>query len=259
MTIPDFEAVTELSGEEVSREQVSRVCNRYYWAEQFTAGKDVLEVACGTGPGLGYLASTARSLIASDLTPSIVARAKAHYGDRVRIEVGDATATGLPDHSLDVIIIFEALYYIPDANKFVAECKRLLRPGGTVLVSNANKDLFDFNPSPHSCVYHGVVELGQLFGAHGFATSFWGSTPIAQVSLTQRIARPIKALVVKFNLMPRTMGGKRLLKRLIFGKPVGMPAEISADMAEREVPTSLHSGVADTGHKVIYCKATLPV
>lgn len=259
MSLPDFEAVTELSGEDVSAEQVSRVCNRYYWAEQFTAGKDVLEVACGTGPGLGLLAKTARSLIASDLTPSIVARAKAHYGDRVRIEVGDALDTGLPDNSLDAILIFEALYYIPDAERFVAECKRLLRPGGCVLVSNANKDLFDFNPSPHSHIYHGVVELGRLFGTQGFQVSFWGGTPVSSVSLAQRIARPIKALVVRLNLMPRTMGGKRLLKRIIFGAPVMMPAEVTADMAAREAPTPIAADTPDTSHKVIYCKATLPI
>jgi SAM-dependent methyltransferase len=255
---PDFESVTELAGEEVSREQVDRVCNRYYWAGQFCQGKDVLEVACGTGPGLGYLGTLARSVKASDLTPSIVARAKAHYGDRFDISVGDATATGLPDQSVDVVLIFEALYYIPDPEKFAAECRRILRPGGMVLVSNANKDLFDFNPSPHSFTYHGVAELGDLFARQGFSSQFWGSTPLGSVSLPQRILRPIKAIVVKLNLMPKTMGGKRLLKRLVFGAPVAMPAEITADMAPVEVPTVLPAGKPDASHKVIYCKATLP-
>lgn len=255
--IPDFESVTELAGEEVSREQVERVCNRYYWAGQFCRDKDVLEVACGTGPGLGYLGTVSRSVRASDITPSIVARAKAHYGDRFDILVGDATATGLADQSVDAILIFEALYYIPTPEKFVVECRRILRPGGIVLVSNANKDLFDFNPSPHSFTYHGVVELGDIFGREGFATEFWGGTPVGSTSLPQRLLRPVKAMVVKFNLMPRTMSGKRLLKRLIFGAPVAMPAEITADMAPVVSPTPLASAKADVAHKVIYCKATL--
>lgn len=254
---PDFESVTELAGEDVSREQVERVCNRYYWAGQFCAGKDILEVACGTGPGLGYLGTIARSVRASDLTPSIVARAKAHYGDRFDISVGDATATALPDQCVDVVLIFEALYYIPDPAAFAAECKRILRPGGMVLVSNANKDLFDFNPSPHSSTYHGVVEMEQLFARHGFTSRFWGGTPIGSVSLAQKILRPIKAIVVKLNLMPRTMGGKRLLKRLVFGAPVAMPTEITADMAPVEAPQPLPAGKPDMSHKVIYCQATL--
>lgn len=254
---PDYEAVTELAGEEVSSEQLARLCNRYYWAADYCDGKDVLEVACGTGPGLGYLGKTARSVIASDISETIVARAKAHYADRFRILQLDATATGLPDASVDVILIFEALYYIPDPARFVAECRRLLRPGGSVLVSNANKDLFDFNPSPHSHVYHGVRELGELFGAAGFKTEFFGATPISEALLLQRLLRPIKAVVVKLNLMPKTMAGKKLLKRLVFGAPVLMPAEIIAELAPRERPVPLPADVADTGHKVIYCKATL--
>ena len=55
-----------------------------------------------------------------------------------------------------------------DAEKFVNECKRVLRHGGKVLVATANKDLYDFNPSPHSCKYYGVMELNELFARHGF-------------------------------------------------------------------------------------------
>lgn len=254
---PDFEAVTELAGEEVSPEQLFRLCNRYYWAARYCAGKDVFEVACGTGPGLGYLGKVARSVTAADISQPIVERARAHYGGRFDILCLDATDTGLPAGSFDVVLIFEALYYIPDAEKFVAECRRLLRPGGMVLVSNANKDLFDFNPSPFSHVYHGVVELGRLFDRFGFETEFFGSTPVGAVSLRQRLLRPVKAAVVRFDLMPKTMAGKRLLKRVVFGRPVPMPAEIDASMVPVETPTPLDAGRPDREHKVVYCKATL--
>lgn len=257
MAETDFEAVTELAGDEVSPEQVFRVCNRYYWAARHCTGKDVFEVACGTGPGLGYIGKVARAVVAADISQPIVNRAKAHYGDRFDILCLDATDTGFPDSSFDVILIFEALYYIPDPGKFVAECRRLLRPGGAVLVSNANKDLFDFNPSPYSHTYHGVVELGKLFTHFGFETQFFGGTPVGATSLRQRILRPLKAAVVKLNLMPTTMAGKTLLKRLVFGRLVAMPAEITAEMAQVETPVPLQAGRPNTGYKVIYCKATL--
>ena len=67
----DYLAVTELSGDEVSQEQVDRICNRYYWAGKYCAGKDVLEVACGTGQGLGYLSKLAKSLNAGDFSEEI--------------------------------------------------------------------------------------------------------------------------------------------------------------------------------------------
>lgn len=255
----DFVEVTELAGDEVSAEQVQRVCTRYGWALGFGRGKDVLEIACGTGPGLGLLQSAARSLVAGDLSDAILARARAHYGKRVDIRTMDAMALPFANASLDVVIIFEALYYVPDAGRFAAECARVLRPGGVVLVSNANKDLFDFNPSPHSHVYHGVVELGQLFAGQGFDTEFWGDIPVTDISLRQKIFRPIKRAAVTLNLVPKSMAGKKLLKRLVFGQATAFPSEITPQM----VPTTLSlvplpAGQPDRRHKVVLCAARRP-
>ncbi len=60
----DYLDVTEVSGEEVTQEQVDRICQRYYWAAEYCREKDVVELACGTGQGLGYLVAFARSFIA---------------------------------------------------------------------------------------------------------------------------------------------------------------------------------------------------
>ena len=49
----DYSLVTKLSGSYVSREQIDRICNRYYWEGKYCYNKDVLEVACGEGQGLG--------------------------------------------------------------------------------------------------------------------------------------------------------------------------------------------------------------
>lgn len=252
-----FDNVTELAGEEISAEQLYRLYNRYHWTAQNCQGKDVLEVACGAGAGLGYIARTAASVAAGDFSASILAGAKAHYGDRFDIRQFDAQDMPYPDASFDVVVMHEALYYIPDADKFVSECRRVLRPGGMVLLTNANKDLFDFNPSPFSTVYHGAVELTELFGSHGFRTKLFGSTPLGQVSTMQKLTRPLKWAAVRFGLMPKTMRGKRLLKRLIFGKPVHMPAEIEPDMAQVEVLQPIPGDRPCLTHKIIYCQSTL--
>lgn len=255
----DYTDVTELADDEVSGEQVERAARRYAWAMSYSEGKDVLEVACGTGPGLGLLAAKARSLRAGDISDAMVARVKAHYGERVRIDRMDAQALPFADASLDVVILFEALYYVPDARRFASECARVLRPGGVVLISNANKDLFDFNPSPHSHVYHGVRELGELFGPLGFTLEFWGDTPVAKLSLRQKVLRPIKKAVVGLGLMPKTMAGKKLLKRLVFGSMVPFPRELAPAAAAsadfRAAFTPLQTGVADLSHKVLLCAA----
>ena len=86
-----------------------------------------------------------------------------------------------------MIILFEAIYYIPDATRFVQECRRVLRPGGRVLVATANKDLWDFSPSPLSHSYYGAAELVALFAAAGFRAEVYGYMPVEQVSWRQRI------------------------------------------------------------------------
>ena len=254
----NFVEVTELADDEVAGEQVHRVHTRYAWALGYCRDKDVLEVACGTGPGLGMLKSSARSLVAGDISDEILQRARAHYGDRIDIRRMDAMDLPFADQSLDVVIIFEALYYVPNAERFAAECARVLRPDGKVLVSNANKDLFDFNASPHSHVYHGVVELGQLFGKLGFSTEFWGDVPVAALSWRQKILRPIKTVVVSLGLMPKSMAGKKLLKRLVFGEMQAFPREIMADAAiQADRLFKLQAGLPDRLHKVVLCTATL--
>jgi hypothetical protein len=125
-----------------------------------------------------------------------------------------------------------------------------------VLVSNANKDLFDFNPSPHSHVYHGVMELTQLFGSRGFTTKFWGDIPVSQVSWRQKLLRPVKRMVIKLNLMPKSMAGKKLLKRLVFGEMRAFPAELSPEMLAPQSSLRPIDGTRpDTVHKVILCEA----
>jgi len=255
----DFLSVTELSGDDVTQEQVERLCHRYYWAGEYCRGKDVLEAACGTGQGAGYLSRLADSYRAGDFSEEILKIARSHYAERIAFQQFDAQKMPFVDDSLDVIILFEALYYIPSGERFVAECRRVLRPGGKVLIVTANKDLFDFNPSPHSFVYYGVKELTQLFAENGFSTNFFGYVPVDSLSAKQKILRPIKKFVVNSGLMPKTMAGKKLLKRLVFGSLVPMPAEIRTGMVSYEPPSNLTAGKPDQLHKVIYCVAEIGI
>jgi len=251
----DYSIVTELAGDEISHEQFDRLCHRYYWAGPYCENKDVVEVACGTGPGLGYLAGLARSLRGGDYTNRILNTAKKHYQDRIDLRQFDAQAMPYEDRSADVIVIFEAIYYLPDPDAFVQECLRLLRPGGTVLIATANKDLYDFNPSPHSYQYFGVKEFHELFDSRNFRVECFGYLSVESVSWRQRLLRPIKKLATSLHLIPKNMAGKKLLKRLVFGSLVPMPAEITENMIEYTPPQPLPSDQPDLRYKVIYCAA----
>lgn len=251
----DYVALTEIAGDEVSAEQVERIARRYYWAASYSAGKDVLEAACGTGQGLGLLSSVAHSLTAGDYSEAILDVARRHYDKRVSLRRFDAQDMPFADGAFDVVILFEALYYLADVDRFFKECRRVLRPGGHLLIASANKDLFDFTPSAHTHRYLGVVELESELAALGFDVACFGDTPIGSVSRRQRLLRPVKMAASRLGLIPESMKAKKLLKRFVFGGLVTMPAEIDATTAPAVPPVRLASNAPDTAHKVIFCAA----
>ena len=179
----------------------------------------------------------------------------AHYGDRINIECFDALKMPWGDATKDIVIIFEAIYYLPSFPDFLNECLRVLRPGGSVLIATANKDLSDFSPSSHSRTYYGVVELELVLRSKGFSTEYFGFISISHISIRQRILRPVKQMAVKLGLMPKTMTGKKLLKKLVFGELVEMPVEITEQHLQSYVPPEKLEIARNTTHKVIYCVA----
>jgi len=251
----DFVPFTEVAGDEVSAEQVERIARRYYWAASYCRGKDVLEAACGTGQGLGLLSRNARSLTAGDYSPAVLDIARRHYGSRFDLKQFDAQHMPFADASFDVVILFEALYYVPDVERFFRECARVLRPGGTLLIATANKDLFDFTPGAHTHRYLGVQELHHELGSAGFEVRCYGDTPVSRVSLRQRLLRPVKMLASRLGWIPETTHSKKFLKRLVFGNLVPMPAEIDERTAPHAAPMPLPAGLPNRAHKVILCAA----
>lgn len=251
-----FVDVTEIEGQKISAEQLYRTCHRYHWAARKSAGKDVVEVACGAGQGLGLLKRSAASLVAGDVSPEVLATAQRTYGDSIPLSVFGAEKLPFADDSADRILMFEALYYVPDVSAFFADARRVLRPGGQLLIVTANKDLFDFTPSPYSRRYLGVVELASELRAAGFVPEFGGLIDTRSVSMRQRILRPVKSLVTRAGLMPKSMHGKAWMKKLFFGEMAVMPADVAATPIDYVEPTAITATGADLTHKVIYCSAT---
>jgi ubiquinone/menaquinone biosynthesis C-methylase UbiE len=253
----DYTTVTEVVGDDVSQEQIQRLCNRYYWAEKYCHGKDVFEIACGSGQSLRLLYNVSRSFEAGDCSDDLLAIAKANYGDKIKVSKIDAHQLPFEDSSKDVLICFEAIYYIENVDTFLRECVRVLRPSGVLLIATANKDLYDFNPSPYSYKYFGVVELREMLSKFGFTTEFFGDTVLHGLSLKQKVLRPIKKIVVQFGLIPKSMSGKKFLKKMVFGNLVPMPAEIKDDTCLRVEPDPIEPDRPNVSHKVLYCKGTL--
>lgn len=99
------------------------------------AGPRVLDVGCGPGALAVPLFHAGREVVALDLSPGMVASAKARIGDSSRAGFVVANATALPfaTGSFDVVVTTGALEYVPDLQRAVDEIARVLRPGGILV------------------------------------------------------------------------------------------------------------------------------
>ena len=100
-------------------------------------GKDVLEVGSGRGGGARHIASTLKpaSYIGMDLAQSAVDLAnKLHPLPNLKFIQGSAEAIPLPDNSIDVVINVESCHAYGCVDTFLKEVKRVLKPGGRLLL-----------------------------------------------------------------------------------------------------------------------------
>ena len=80
----------------------------------------------------------------------------------------DAQSLPLETASFDVVMLFEAIYYLPNPELFLREARRVLRPDGLLLICSANCERADFNASPFSHRYFSARDLGSLLSREGF-------------------------------------------------------------------------------------------
>jgi len=134
-------------------------------------GRDVLEAGFGEGYGADLLAGVARRVIGVDYDESAVAHVRARY-PRVEAQQGNLAELPLPDASVDVVVNFQVIEHLWDQSQFVAECRRVLRPGGLLLMSTPNRITFtpgrDTPINPFHTRELNATELTELLVDEGF-------------------------------------------------------------------------------------------
>ena len=98
---------------------------------------DVVEIGPGPGVLLSLLAERPGVTSATGVEPSAEMRKLAARSVRGRaaLRAGDAGATGLPDASADLVVSVNTVAIWPDLDRGVAELRRVLRPGGRLVLS----------------------------------------------------------------------------------------------------------------------------
>jgi ArsR family transcriptional regulator len=97
---------------------------------------DVLDVGSGDGAAAATIAPYCRSLTCVDTNARLIEAARARLAKQghARVQVADAHELPFPDASFDAVLVFHTLTYAERPARVLAECARVLRPGGRLVV-----------------------------------------------------------------------------------------------------------------------------
>ena len=144
---PRAHAPLEWSGERYIPEQgwaaiAYEHVSRYLFARALVAGRDVLDIGSGEGYGSHLLAERAASVTGIDISPDAVAHARTRYcaaAPTLRYLCASAARLPIRSSCVDVVVAFEVVEHIAQQRELLEEARRVLRPGGVLLLSSPNK------------------------------------------------------------------------------------------------------------------------
>lgn len=127
-------------GDESLAEATNALTQRMIDGAELEPGLEVLDVGCGTGAPACQLARDHQVEVTGITTSAVgieAARARAAaagLADRTRFAQRDGMDNGFPDASFDRAWVLESSHLMPDRARLVAECARVLRPGGRMVL-----------------------------------------------------------------------------------------------------------------------------
>lgn len=139
--------MNEASGERfamsglVPRAELQYHMGRYQFAAGYARGKDVLDVACGTGYGTYLLSHVASRVIGADISLESLSSARRRYQSaNLDYVCLDAQKFPFREGSFEVVISLETVEHLVEPKGFLEECVRVLRPRGILVLSTPNRD-----------------------------------------------------------------------------------------------------------------------
>jgi SAM-dependent methyltransferase len=224
---------------------------RYRMASQLAPGGTVLEVGCGSGMGLPYLREHAKLAVGGDYTMALLQEARGHVSAAPLLRM-DGQHLPFLAHTFDVVLMLEMVYYLPDLEAALVECRRVLKPGGRLMISVPNPNRPDFNPSPFSSHYPNAAELASMLTQAGFRAAVYGGFPVEPATPRDELLARLRHVAVRYHLIPRSMRAKSMVKRLMYGRLPKLGA-VHDGIAAYAEPVRLDGAAGDTAaYKTLY-------
>ena len=157
-----------------------------------TQGKDILDVACGTGVLIpDYLKRNVASVTGIDISPKMAELARRKFPqESVSILCGDVETVEF-DRQFDCIVVYNAFPHFPDPERLIRILSEKLRDGGTLTVAHGmSRDKIDaHHHGAASHVSNGLMpaeDLAAIFRKHLQVTTVLSDEQMYQVAGQKR-------------------------------------------------------------------------
>ncbi len=153
---------TEITSENIPSDNPihQRLLKAYVAAEAYVFG-DVLEVGCGEGRGIELIINKATSYTALDKIESALTVLRKKYPNGEFISGNIPPFAGINDNAYDRLFSFQVIEHIQDDGAFLQEIHRVLKPGGTALLTTPNR-LLSLSRNPWHIREYTASELETL-------------------------------------------------------------------------------------------------
>ena len=114
--------------------------------------RDILEVGCGQAIRTAMIAKKypQAKVIGFDRSDELLETAKLHREPNLAFAHGDLYSLPYQDQCFDVVYARLVFMHLTNPVAAIAELQRVLRPGGTLLIEDADRDCMFFEPAPAS-------------------------------------------------------------------------------------------------------------
>jgi ubiquinone/menaquinone biosynthesis C-methylase UbiE len=150
------------------------------------AGRRILDVGCGAGPVLASLRDRGAIVTGVDNSVKMLEQAKRRLGDGADLQVADlGRPLPFPDSAFDDVIACLVLHYLRDWKAPLAELRRVLVPGGRLIV--AVNHPMAYKLTYPDADYFGIQEYSEdnVFNGQSAVLRYWH--------------RPLRAMTAAFT------------------------------------------------------------
>src|SRR6476469_7664165 len=133
---------TEITSEQITSDNPihQRLFKAYVVAKNYVSG-DVLEVGCGEGRGISEVIGNAKTFTAVDKIEPVIQELQKKYPEGKFISMNIPPLAELKSNTYDVVISFQVIEHIKNDKLFLQEIHRVLKPGGTALITTPNRKM----------------------------------------------------------------------------------------------------------------------